>query len=37
MGEHSAQILREMGYSDARIDELIRSGATRVAGAHDGS
>jgi crotonobetainyl-CoA:carnitine CoA-transferase CaiB-like acyl-CoA transferase len=37
MGEHSAEILREIGYSDARIDELIRSGATRVAGAHDGS
>lgn len=29
-GEHSAEVLREIGYSDERIDALIRSGATAV-------
>jgi len=28
LGEHSAEVLREIGYSDERIDELVRSGAT---------
>jgi crotonobetainyl-CoA:carnitine CoA-transferase CaiB-like acyl-CoA transferase len=31
MGEHSAEILREIGYSEARIAEMVRCGATRLA------
>lgn len=31
-GQHSAEILRELGYSDARIAELQQQGATFVAG-----
>ena len=31
LGEHSAQVLREIGYDEARIDALSRSGATSVA------
>ena len=30
LGEHSADVLRELGYDDARIDAMIDSGATRV-------
>ncbi len=29
-GEHSVEVLREIGYSDERIEALIRSGATAV-------
>jgi crotonobetainyl-CoA:carnitine CoA-transferase CaiB-like acyl-CoA transferase len=32
LGEHSAEILREAGYSDAAIEGLLASGATRDAG-----
>ena len=32
-GEHSAEVLREIGYSEARIDALVRSGAAAAAGA----
>jgi crotonobetainyl-CoA:carnitine CoA-transferase CaiB-like acyl-CoA transferase len=28
LGEHSAEVLREIGYSEERIDALMRSGAT---------
>ena len=28
VGEHSVEVLREIGYSDDRIDALIRSGGT---------
>jgi len=28
LGEHGAEVLREIGYSDERIDALVRSGAT---------
>ena len=31
LGEHSAEVLREAGYSDAEIAELVRLGATFVA------
>ena len=31
LGEHSAEVLREAGYSDAQIDELMRLRATLVA------
>jgi CoA:oxalate CoA-transferase len=31
LGEHSAELLRELGFSDAEIDALIASGLTRVA------
>jgi len=30
IGEHSAEILREIGYTDARIDGMARSGATLI-------
>ncbi len=29
LGEHSTQVLRELGYSDGSIDDLLRSGAVR--------
>jgi crotonobetainyl-CoA:carnitine CoA-transferase CaiB-like acyl-CoA transferase len=35
LGEHSEEILRAAGYDDARIAELLRSGA--VAGPHEGA
>jgi crotonobetainyl-CoA:carnitine CoA-transferase CaiB-like acyl-CoA transferase len=31
LGEHSAEVLREAGYSDAEIAELVRAGVTRLA------
>lgn len=31
LGEHSAAVLREAGYTDERIEALVRAGATRVA------
>jgi crotonobetainyl-CoA:carnitine CoA-transferase CaiB-like acyl-CoA transferase len=31
LGEHTREVLREAGLSDARIDELVRSGAARAA------
>jgi crotonobetainyl-CoA:carnitine CoA-transferase CaiB-like acyl-CoA transferase len=31
LGEHSAEILREAGYSQAQIDDLVRRGVTRLA------
>jgi crotonobetainyl-CoA:carnitine CoA-transferase CaiB-like acyl-CoA transferase len=30
LGEHSAEILREAGYSQAQIDDLVRKGVTRL-------
>jgi crotonobetainyl-CoA:carnitine CoA-transferase CaiB-like acyl-CoA transferase len=30
LGEHSAEVLREVGYSDAEIAELVSKGVTRV-------
>jgi len=34
-GEHSIEVLRELGYSDKRIEDLIRSGAAKAAAAAD--
>jgi formyl-CoA transferase len=31
LGEHSEELLRELGYSDAEIDGLVKSGVTRLA------
>ena len=31
LGEHSAEVLREAGYSDVEIEELVRWGVTLVA------
>jgi crotonobetainyl-CoA:carnitine CoA-transferase CaiB-like acyl-CoA transferase len=31
LGQHSAEVLREAGYTDAQIAELARSGVTLVA------
>jgi len=30
LGEHSAELLRELGYDDAAIAALVAAGATRV-------
>jgi crotonobetainyl-CoA:carnitine CoA-transferase CaiB-like acyl-CoA transferase len=32
LGEHTREILRELGYSDQRIDELVRQGVAREGG-----
>ena len=34
-GEHSIEVLRELGYSKERIETLIHSGATKAAAAAD--
>src|SRR5207302_711854 len=31
LGEHSAEVLRELGYAPAEIDALVAAGVTRVA------
>jgi hypothetical protein len=32
LGEHSEEILRELGYAPSAIAELVAAGATRLAG-----
>jgi CoA:oxalate CoA-transferase len=35
LGEHSAELLRELGYAPAAIDALVASGVTRLAASHE--
>ena len=37
LGEHSEEVLRELGYAPAAIRELVASGVTRVASSAGGS
>jgi crotonobetainyl-CoA:carnitine CoA-transferase CaiB-like acyl-CoA transferase len=30
LGEHSVEILRELDYSEERIDEIVESGAVKI-------